>query len=120
MARPVRARILFGVGTANRLGGFAIKAHDALTVAARLKPDVLVSEMTLPGLRGSETGQRAAAGPHGTPDDREREVLLLTAEGLSFSEVAEWLDIGSRTAETHRAVPAARGCGPTRGGLCPS
>jgi len=34
--------------------------------------------------------------------DREREVLVLIAEGLSNKEVADHLGIGVRTAETHR------------------
>src|SRR6185436_1601650 len=34
--------------------------------------------------------------------DREREVLVLIAEGLSNKEVADRLKIGVRTAETHR------------------
>jgi two-component system, NarL family, nitrate/nitrite response regulator NarL len=34
--------------------------------------------------------------------DREREVLVLIAEGLSNKEVADRLNIGVRTAETHR------------------
>ena len=43
-----------------------------------------------------------------TPDlraltDREREVLILLARGLSTKEIATTLDIGTRTVETHRA-----------------
>ena len=35
--------------------------------------------------------------------DREREVLILIARGLSTKEIATALDIGGRTVETHRA-----------------
>jgi len=35
--------------------------------------------------------------------DREREVLILLARGLSTKEIAAALDIGTRTVETHRA-----------------
>ena len=43
-----------------------------------------------------------------TPDlraltDREREVLILLARGLTTKEIATTLDIGTRTVETHRA-----------------
>jgi DNA-binding NarL/FixJ family response regulator len=34
--------------------------------------------------------------------DREREILMLIAEGLSNKEIAAHLDIGARTVETHR------------------
>ena len=37
-----------------------------------------------------------------TLSDREREVLQLTAEGLSSTQIAERLFIGARTVETHR------------------
>ena len=47
-------------------------------------------------------------GSPATPDlraltDREREVLILLARGLSTKEIATTLDIGTRTVETHRA-----------------
>ena len=56
--------------------------------------------------------RRAAAG--GAPDPyerltaREREVLHLTAEGLSSTAIADRLGISSRTAETHRANVMAK------------
>ena len=37
-----------------------------------------------------------------TLSDREREVLQLTAEGMSSTQIAERLFIGARTVETHR------------------
>ncbi len=50
--------------------------------------------------------QRAAAGPfdpYDTLTTREREVLHLTAEGASSSQVAARLSISPRTVESHRA-----------------
>jgi DNA-binding NarL/FixJ family response regulator len=49
---------------------------------------------------------RARAGgadPYDRLTAREREVLHLTAEGLSSTAISERLGISSRTAETHRA-----------------
>jgi DNA-binding NarL/FixJ family response regulator len=45
----------------------------------------------------------APADPYETLTDREREVLQLTAEGLSGNAVAERLHISPRTVESHRA-----------------
>lgn len=40
--------------------------------------------------------------PYATLSSREREVLQLTAEGLSSTQISERLFIGARTVETHR------------------
>jgi two-component system, NarL family, response regulator NreC len=40
---------------------------------------------------------------HDTLTNREREVLQLTVEGLTHSEIAQKLGISTRTAETHRS-----------------
>ncbi len=45
----------------------------------------------------------AEAGGYGTLSEREREVLLLLAEGLSNQEIAERLSISQSTLQTHRA-----------------
>jgi DNA-binding NarL/FixJ family response regulator len=56
--------------------------------------------------RAFELFQQAGAtetfDPYATLTSREREVLQLTAEGLSSTQIAERLFIGARTVETHR------------------
>jgi two-component system response regulator NreC len=47
--------------------------------------------------------EKTRGGSYETLTRREREVLKLTAEGFSSSEVAERLVISPRTVETHRA-----------------
>jgi two-component system nitrate/nitrite response regulator NarL len=51
-----------------------------------------------------QRGDKAGVVPLAAPvlSEREREVLVLIAEGLSNKEVADRLGIGVRTAETHR------------------
>jgi two-component system nitrate/nitrite response regulator NarL len=51
-----------------------------------------------------QRGDKAGVVPPAAPvlSEREREVLVLIAEGLSNKEVADRLGIGVRTAETHR------------------
>ena len=159
-----------------RFVGEAADGQDALRLAERVGPDVLVLDLMLPGLNGFEVARQvrrraprtrvvvlsmhadpayvaealragatgyvvkdapieqllaavraAAAGrrylgpplseaavgladrgdaptdPYDTLTAREREVLQLTAEGLTGAEVAEKLYISPRTVETHRA-----------------
>jgi DNA-binding NarL/FixJ family response regulator len=57
-------------------------------------------------VRRAEAG--GAADPYERLTSREREVLHLTAEGLSSTAIAERLGISSRTAETHRANVMAK------------
>ena len=49
---------------------------------------------------GIKAGTSRAAGP--CLSEREREVLILLAQGLSNKAIALQLDISVRTAETHR------------------
>jgi DNA-binding NarL/FixJ family response regulator len=93
--------------------GFLLKSDAARSIAAAVEAlaahrpyfNWKVSETLLDGfLRAA-----AAAGPDGaeaaeplTP--REREIAQLLAEGRSNKEVANRLDIGVKTVETHRAA----------------
>jgi DNA-binding NarL/FixJ family response regulator len=60
-----------------------------------------ISEKTLDAY--IEKAEESALDPFHTLTAREREVLQLTAEGLSGTEVSERLYISPRTVETHRA-----------------
>jgi len=62
-----------------------------------------VSEMVLGGYlgRGLSAGDRSVSLPALT--SREREVIQLLAEGKSSKEVAAYLDLSVKTAETHRS-----------------
>ena len=61
-----------------------------------------LSDQTIQDYVG-RAGEGDSADPYERLTTREREVLHLTAEGLSSREVARRLGISSRTAETHRA-----------------
>jgi two-component system response regulator NreC len=50
-----------------------------------------------------EKSSKNAADPYETLTSREREVMLLAAEGFSNNEVAERLSISPRTVEVHRS-----------------
>jgi DNA-binding NarL/FixJ family response regulator len=46
--------------------------------------------------------QKQTADPYGTLSAREREVLHLVVDGLTIKEIAQRLDISTKTAENHR------------------
>lgn len=60
-----------------------------------------ISQMVIAGYKQMLSDKSA---PAKTPlTQREREVLKLTAEGLRIKEIAEKLNIGAKTVETHRS-----------------
>jgi two-component system response regulator NreC len=58
---------------------------------------------TLQGIAGSVLGPNMAGDPYDTVTQREREVLLLAAEGHTAIDIAEKLCISHKTVEVHRA-----------------
>ncbi len=73
-------------------------AIDAVTAGRAYFSPAIQQQMAeiLKGSRPAKADLRALT-------DREREVLILLARGLSTKEIATTLDIGTRTVETHRA-----------------
>jgi DNA-binding NarL/FixJ family response regulator len=165
-------RAILGAEPDVRLAGEAADGQEAVRLAERLEPDVLVLDLMLPGLNGFEVtrlvrkrvprtrvviltmhtdpayaaealragatgyvakdadaadliaavraavagerylssplpeaalGDGEPADPYETLTPREREVLQLTAEGLTAPDIAARLHISVRTVETHRA-----------------
>jgi len=75
-------------------------AHpDALLRAIR---KVLAGERHFPPRLAESRGSSTARDPWESLTDREREVALLSAEGLSYADIGGRLGISPRTAEVHR------------------
>ena len=78
----------------------------------RLKPDVLVTDIEMPGLTGLELAQRSgrAIDPQLAVDawseadplnDRERQVLRLAGEGLTAGDIAAQLHLSAGTVRNY-------------------
>jgi DNA-binding NarL/FixJ family response regulator len=80
-----------------RAGEVVSAVHAVLAGGSYFSPPVareIVEQLREPRSAGSE--------PYTLLSSREREVLLLIAEGLSAKEVARELDISTKTVEAHR------------------
>lgn len=93
----------------NGAAGYVLKDSSAADLVKAVREVVAGRRYLSPPLseRAIEAylhkAQAAELDPYETLTTREREVLHLAAEGHSNAEIAVWLSISPRTAETHRA-----------------
>ena len=90
-------RLLLGLAGDMEFAGEASTGEQAVALARRERPDVLLMDVRMPVLDGIEATRRITADPR-TAGVR---VLVLIAQGLSNAEIAGRLVVSPATAKTH-------------------
>lgn len=83
--------------------GYVAKDADAADLIAAVRAAAVGQRYLSPPLPEAALEGKEPADPYESLTPREREVLQLTAEGLTAADVADKLHISVRTVETHRA-----------------
>jgi DNA-binding NarL/FixJ family response regulator len=87
--------------------GYVIKRAAAESLVPAIRAVIAGGTFVDPLIiRRLETARRPVTGRPGALSDREREVLRLTAHGLSTKEIARELAIGIKSVETYRSRAA--------------
>jgi DNA-binding NarL/FixJ family response regulator len=64
--------------------------------------ETISKEILIQYLRKAKSGEMASKGNHSGLTDREKSIVGLIAEGLTYKEIGDRLCISARTVETHR------------------
>mgnify|MGYP003437740823 CR=1 FL=1 len=96
--------------------GEAESGEEALPQIRKLKPDVVLCDLNLPGIRGKKylasaiaqgialSGMRGeAASPFDALTPREMEVALLLNQGMRQEAIAKRLSLSAKTINTHKS-----------------
>ena len=71
-------RMLLSVDPAVQVVGEASDGHEAIAAVERLRPDVIVMDLRMPGMDGTEATRRIVAEQEHTPDALTRVLVLTT------------------------------------------